>query len=73
MENWQIKWKYTAGCKCEELKGHNVDLYSEEAVANSVSEKGFIIQRLDGAEPEQGLPVYEFNGQRFEIIPVQKP
>jgi hypothetical protein len=47
-------------------------VYSAEAVKKMGAEKGYVIEKPDGIEPLQGLPVYEFNDQEFIIIPVEK-
>jgi hypothetical protein len=50
-----------------------VEINTPQAVDAMTTNLGYIIERLDGAAPQAGQPVYRFNNQQFEIIPVQKP
>ena len=61
-----------SGLRTRGFENISVEEYSVEAVKNLKTEKGFVIEKLDGKQSLQGLPVYEFNNQQFVIIPVQK-
>jgi len=61
-----------SGLRTRGFENISVEEYSVEAVKNLKTEKGFVIEKLDGKQSLQGLPVYEFNNQQFVIIPVKK-
>ncbi|MDP2966793.1 MAG: hypothetical protein Q8N39_12280, partial [Pelolinea sp.] len=68
----QNEMEIYGGLRTRGIEDIFVEVYSAEAVKNMDTEKGFVIEKLDGIQPRQGLPVYEFNNQEFVIIPVQK-
>jgi hypothetical protein len=56
-------------------RGYNATIikkYSEEAVSEMITEKGFIIVSLPDELSQQDLPVYEINDLEFQIIQIEK-
>lgn len=49
-----------------------IEVYSESAVSNMETDKGFIIVRLEDDFETQELTVYEINEMKFQIIPIEK-
>ena len=49
-----------------------IEAYSEEAVEEMATEKGFIILRLPDEMGSEELPVFEINAMQFQIIEIRK-
>jgi hypothetical protein len=61
------------GLRTHGINDTQIEVYSPEAVAAMVTEKGFIIQnKATGDEQFQDYAGIQFNNQEFVIIPVQK-